>query len=178
MLMKDHHVKRVFAVGHAFATSPVEEFPNSGRIDQLEGESMMLVVEQDTARRLYDRMSALSIYFLVSDGKSDGVNRASGDTIRMDFKNKTVVRLAVLSGTEGEYFPERFVGARAAAFRLNNYERHTSLRPRREEFVMPWALPMMAPAIPATEPKSTPHAKEPTPNPANEHRGTKRNPAS
>ncbi len=141
MLMKDHHVKRVFAVGHAFATSPVDEFPNSGRMNQLEGESMMLVVEKDTARCLYDRSNALSIYFAVSDGKPDGVNRASGDTIRIDFKNKSVKRLAIISGTEGEYFPERFVGNRAAGFRLNDYERHVDLRPYRQEFVMPWLLP-------------------------------------
>ena len=151
MLMKDNHVKRVFAVGHAFATSPVDEFPNSGRVNQLEGESMMLVVEQDTARSLFDRTSALSIYFAVSDGKPDGVNRSSGDTIRIDFKNKSVKRLAILSGTEGEYFPERFIGARAAAYRLADYERHVNLRPYREEFVMPWLLPPPIPKAPETK---------------------------
>jgi lipopolysaccharide export system protein LptA len=137
MLMKDRHINRIFAVGHAFATSPPEEFPNTGRIDQLEGEQMMLIVTEDTARQLYDMSNALSIYFLASDGKPDGVNRASGDTIRMDFKNKTVVRLAVISGTEGEYFPERFVGSRASAFHLADYERHIALRPRLEEFIIP-----------------------------------------
>jgi lipopolysaccharide export system protein LptA len=141
MLMTDRHINRIFGIGHAFATSPVEEFPNSGRIDQLEGERMMLVITQDTARQLYDMSNALSIYFLINQGKPDGVNRASGDTIRMDFKYKTVVRLAVISGTEGEYFPERFVGntSRAEAFHLADYERHTELRPRREEFFVPWA---------------------------------------
>ncbi|HWF43422.1 MAG TPA: hypothetical protein VG537_02155, partial [Candidatus Kapabacteria bacterium] len=86
-----------------------------------------------------------SIYFLINQGKPDGVNRSSGDTIRMDFKNKTVVRLAVISGTEGEYFPERFVGntSRAAAFHLADYERHTTLRPLREEFFVPWATAIL-----------------------------------
>ena len=138
MLMKEHHMNRLFAVGHAFSTSPMEELPNTGRVDQLEGENMMLIVEHDTAKQLYDMSNALSIYFMLSDDKPDGVNRASGDTIRMDFKEHKVIRLAVISGTEGEYFPERFVTGRAKAFRLTAYERHDNLRPRREEFVVPW----------------------------------------
>ena len=138
MLMKERHVSRVFAIGHAFATSPMDEFPNSGRVHQLQGDNMMLIVERDTVRQLFTMSDALSIYFLISDAKPDGVNRASGDTIRMDFQDKKVIRLAVISGTEGEYFPERFVTGRAKAFRLTAYERHDALRPKREEFVTPW----------------------------------------
>lgn len=175
MTMRDRHIQRIHAIGHAFATSTVDEFPNSGRIHQLEGDSMVLVVVRDTARNLFDLSSALSIYFLVSNGKADGVNRASGDTIRMDFKGKSVQRIAVISGTEGEYFPERFVGRRAAAFRLSDYERHTNLRPLREEFVLPWELaataklqPDVTPPAP-TEDKAAPTKpapKEPTHAPA------------
>ncbi len=159
MLMKEHHIHRIFGIGHAFATSPMEELPNAGRVDQLEGENMMLIVEQDTARELYDMSNALSIYFMLSDDKPDGVNRASGDTIRMDFQDRKVIRIAVISGTEGEYFPERFVTGRAKAFRLTAYERHDGLRPHREEFVMPWDMQTTvqpAPQDPSLAPTPTP----------------------
>ncbi len=176
MLVKHRHIDRIFSVGHAFATSPMEEFPNSGRVDQLQGDAMMLVVDHDTARELYDMSSALSIYFLLSEGKPDGVNRASGDTIRMDFQDKKVKRIAIISGTEGEYFPERFVVGRAAAFRLTAYERHDALRPRREEFVLPWDVPPVT--APATKPepgsRETPAPVTPNPPP----KKAKRNSAS
>jgi len=176
MLMKQRHLHRVFAVGHAFATSPMEEFPNSGRVDQLEGDAMMLIVEHDTAKQLYDMSSALSIYFLLSNAKPDGVNRASGDTIRFDFKDRKVTRLAIISGTEGEYFPERFVDGRALAFRLSAYERHDALRPRREEFVMPWELPEMV--APPSSPTKPALPASPTPAvPSTEHPSIKRNSA-
>lgn len=179
MLLKNRHLHRIFAVGHAFATSPMEELPNSGRVDQLEGDEMMLVIEHDTAKQLYDCQSALSIYFLLNNTKPDGVNRASGDTIRFDFKDRKVTRLAIISGTEGEYFPERFVDGRAQAFRLTAYERHDALRPRPEDFVMPWELPaMITPSFPAAE--SSKPSVSTTPSPSNsptEHRGVKRNPA-
>jgi lipopolysaccharide export system protein LptA len=162
MTMRDRHIQRIYAIGHAFATSPVDEFPNSGRIHQLEGDSMVLIVVRDTARSLYDLSSALSIYFMVSSGKADGVNRASGDTIRMDFKGKAVQRVTVISGTEGEYFPERFVGKRAAAFRLTDYERHTNLRPLREEFVLPWQPKLQNRQQSAEQPTQTPKEKPST----------------
>ncbi|MDP4199052.1 MAG: LptA/OstA family protein [Bacteroidota bacterium] len=167
MTMRDRHIQRIYALRHAFATSPVDSFPNSGRIHQLEGDSMVLIVTRDTARQLYDLGNALSIYFLISDGKPDGVNRSSGDTIRMDFKGKSVERLAILSGTEGEYFPERFVGKRAKSFRLADYERHTQLRPRREEFVLPWELPAAPPPTPRAKPQlpKTPKPGQPEPTP-------------
>jgi lipopolysaccharide export system protein LptA len=178
MLMKDRHVNRVFGIGNAFATNPLEEFPNSGRINQLQGESMMLVVEHDTAKRLYDMLSALSIYFLVSGDKPDGVNRSSGDTIRIDLKDRKVTRVGVISGAEGEYFPERFVAGRPQAFRLTAYERHTDLRPRREEFVVPWeaSAASVAPVqeeTPAPVPTST-DQNQPTPPP---NKGMKRHSA-
>jgi lipopolysaccharide export system protein LptA len=164
MLMKEHHINKIYGLGHAFATSPQDEFPNSGRVDQLEGETMLLMVRQDTARELYDMSNALAIYFILSDDKPDGLNRESGDTIRMDFKNKKVVRIAAISGTEGEFFPERFVKGRASAFRLTAYERHDNLRPHREEFVMPWELPPLALPSPQATPDSIQPSTTPQPN--------------
>ncbi|MFI5202466.1 MAG: OstA-like protein [Candidatus Kapaibacterium sp.] len=180
MLLKNRHINRIFSVGHAFATSPMAELPNSGRVDQLQGDEMMLVVDRDTARELYDISSALSIYFLLSEGKPDGLNRASGDTIRMDFKDRQVTRIAIISGTEGEFFPERFVLGRAQAFRLTAYERHDFLRPRREEFVMPWELPAMIVTPPSPSSKPANSSVPTTPSPgvsSSEHQGVKRNAA-
>ena len=130
---------------------------------------MMLIVTQDTARELFTMSNALSIYFMLSDEKPDGVNRASGDTIRMDFKEHKVVRIAVISGTEGEYFPERFVTGRAKAFRLTAYERHDNLRPHREEFVKPWEKPpVIAPIpVPPTIPVLQPAPITSQPSPPN-----------
>ena len=138
MHLKEHHLDKVCALGHSFATSPMAELPNSGRVDQLQGDNMLLIVTKDTVRELFSMDDALSIYFILNDEKPDGLNRLSADTIRMDFKDKKVVRVAGIYGPEGEYFPERFVTGRAKAFRLNAYERHDELRPKREEFVRPW----------------------------------------
>ncbi|HET6511061.1 MAG TPA: OstA-like protein [Candidatus Kapabacteria bacterium] len=141
--LKDNRVERAFAFGRTFATSPLEIAPSSAndeRVNQMQGESMTLRVERDTLRDMLVANNALSMYFLLSDGKLDGVNRASGDSIRLDFAGRAVKRVTIISGTEGEYFPEAFVRGRGSAFRLTAYSREYRNRPRREEFVNRWEV--------------------------------------
>jgi lipopolysaccharide export system protein LptA len=146
--MKDNHVQRALAFGRAFTTSPIE-IPspslNDERMHQLQGESMLLRVEHDTVQDMMVANNALSMYFLVSNNKLDGVNRASGDSIRLDFAGRAVKRVVVISGTEGEYFPEAFVRGRGKAFRLNAYTREYATRPRRPEFVNHWEIAQTRP---------------------------------
>jgi len=143
MLLPNRKIDKVFAIGHAFLTTPVEGLGETDRIQQLQGERMTLRVEQDTIRDVLVSRNALSMYFLVSNGKADGVNRTSGDTIRIEFQKKAVNRVVVISGTEGEYFPEAFVANRAKAFRLSAFERDLNLIPKRELFTAQWAIPVL-----------------------------------
>jgi hypothetical protein len=112
---------------------------------QLQGESMTLRVERDTVQDMLVANNALSMYFLVNQNKLDGVNRASGDSIRLDFAGRAVKRVVVIAGTEGEYFPEAFVRGRGRAFRLNAYTREYANRPRRPEFFNRWEIAQTRP---------------------------------
>lgn len=146
--LKDNRVQRAYAFGRAFTTSPIELATTSAsdeRMHQLQGESMTLRVEQDTVRDMLVSNNALSMYFLVNKDKLDGVNRASGDSIRLDFAGRKVRRVVVIAGTEGEYFPEAFVRGRGTAFRLNAYTREYANRPRRPEFVNHWEIAQAKP---------------------------------
>jgi hypothetical protein len=145
MLLDGRKLKQVNAVGHSFTTSPVEELPNSGRVNQMQGELMEMFLRQDSLRNILDVSNALSIYFLVDGVKPNGLNRASGDTIRIDFERKQVRRVTVISGTEGEFFPERYVKGRAQAFKLSGFERNMKLRPQRSEFTEAWFTPIPLP---------------------------------
>jgi len=138
MYQKEKKVDHIVAFGHAFATDPYKDTTVSGRINQLSSQKMTLYVVKDTVRTLLAVDNALAVYFLTSDNKPSGFNRSSGDSLRMDFRNNEVDRVAVISGTEGEFWPERFVKDRGAAFRLGNYERHPDLKPRTEDMLLGW----------------------------------------
>jgi lipopolysaccharide export system protein LptA len=139
MYQKEKKLDHVTSFGHAFATDPYTDSTVHGRMNQLSSQKMTLFVVKDTVRSLLAVDNALSIYFITSDDKPSGFNRSSGDSMRIDFKNNAVDRVADLSGTEGEYWPERYVKDRGAAFRLGNYERHFELRPKKDALVLSWS---------------------------------------
>ncbi|MEP7235862.1 MAG: OstA-like protein [Ignavibacteriota bacterium] len=138
MFQKEKKIDRIITIGHAFATDPYKDSTVHERMNQLSSQEMTLYVVKDTVRKLLAVENALSIYFITSDNKPSGFNRSSGDSLRMDFRNNEVERVAVLSGTEGEFWPERFVKDRGKAFRLGNYERHWESRPRSEDLMLSW----------------------------------------
>lgn len=138
MHQKNNKPETIVAIGHAFATSPYADSGTVGRISQLSSKTMTLSIVKDTIRTLLAVDNALSIYFVSDDGKPNGLNRSSGDTIRIDFEKNTARRIVVLSQTENEYWPDRFVGRRGASFRLGNYERFYEFRPRKESFTLNW----------------------------------------
>jgi lipopolysaccharide export system protein LptA len=138
MYQKNKKLDHVIAFGHAFATDPYKDSTVAGRINQLSSQKMTLFVVKDTVKELLAVDNALSIYFITSDNKPSGFNRSSGDSMRIDFEHNTVKHVATLSGSEGEYWPERFVKDRGSAFRLGNYERHIELRPKKEDLLLSW----------------------------------------
>jgi lipopolysaccharide export system protein LptA len=160
MLLDHRKIKQVVAVGHAFATDIVGELPGSGRVNQLQAERIHMDILRDTVRNVVAVNNALSIYFILNDGKAGGVNRSSGDSIRIDFEKKTVKRVTVLSGTEGEFFPEKYVVGRGKDFRLSGYDRALVLKPRRDAFFVPQYEAEAALKPAPSKPKDTPKRKK------------------
>jgi lipopolysaccharide export system protein LptA len=138
MYQKEKKLDHVIAFGHAFATDPYTDSTVHGRMSQLSSQKMTLFVKEDTVRSLLAVDNALSIYFISSDDKPSGFNRSSGDSLRIDFVHNSPNHIAVISGTEGEFWPERYVKDRGAAFRLGNYERHYELKPKKEDLLLSW----------------------------------------
>lgn len=127
-------IDKIHTFGKPFLTSPYEDTTVKERINQLSSQRMILTVTQDTVRNLLAIDNAISLYFVSSDGKPSGINRATGDSLRVDFEKNQPKGITVLHETEGEYIPERFVKHRGGAYRLSTFERHIELRPKREDF--------------------------------------------
>ncbi len=138
MYQKNNKPERIVAIGHAFATTPYSDSGTVGRMSQLSSKTMTLTIIKDTVRTLLAVDNALTIYFASDNGKPNGLNRASGDSLRIDFEHNTARQITVLSNSEGEYWPEKYIGNRGAAFRLGNYERSYDHRPRRSLFILDW----------------------------------------
>jgi lipopolysaccharide export system protein LptA len=127
-------LRQADAYGKPFLTSPYTDGDKPGRMHQLHSQEMSLYFREDSLRTLWARYNAMSLYFVTSDEKPSGVNRSSGDSMRIDFSLNKPNRITVLGGTEGEFIPEHYVGDRGSAFRLSAYERHREEKPTRGDF--------------------------------------------
>jgi len=151
MQTKNKKIDKIYTFGKPFLTSLYEDTTVKERVNQLSSQRMVLTVTNDTVRNLLAIDNAISLYFVSSDGKPSGINRATGDSLRVDFETNRPKGITVLSQTEGEYIPERFVKQRGAAYRLSTYERHSELHPRREDFHV--SLPVTQPVTPVSSVK-------------------------
>ena len=114
-------LRSIDAFGNAFAVS---EGKSEKRYDQFAGVRLVLDVLRDTVRQVRSEGEASSIYFAYREERPDGVNRSSGDTIRVGFRAGKASRVHIRGGAaraEGEYFPEPMVAGQEETYRLRGF---------------------------------------------------------
>ncbi len=121
VLSKQKKLRAIIVHRDAFA---VTQGVPAARFDQLAAARLFFDVEGDTIRRVLAEEEASSIYYVNSSGKPSGVNRASGDTILITFKDGRASKIRIMgrkSRAEGEYFPEKLVRGQEGQFRLQGF---------------------------------------------------------
>ena len=92
--------------------------------DQLAGRRLFFDILRDTIRQVRSEGGASSIYFVYDSNIPNGVNRASGDTIKVAFDAGQASRIKINGNrtrNEGEYFPEQMVKGQETIFRLQGF---------------------------------------------------------
>jgi hypothetical protein len=144
----EKRLRSIDVQGNAFAVSEAD-LPQ--RYDQLASTRLMFDIVRDTIRRVRGDGQASSIYYAFDGKEPSGVNRASGDTVIIDFDAGSTSRIAIYgkrARAEGEYFPEQMVAGQESVFRLEGFR----LIPRdRKVAALDASLPK-APVIPDVKP--------------------------
>jgi lipopolysaccharide export system protein LptA len=126
--LKKRRLDRVFAHGSAFAATESDSL-YANRFDQMSSKDMVLYFSDDRLERIEAEGTAVSLYFLYDGGEPNGVNKTSGDRILLYAKDGRAQSIKVLGGTEGRYFPEKFVNGSESKYDLAGFKRRTD-RPR------------------------------------------------
>jgi lipopolysaccharide export system protein LptA len=119
--LEKKRVRTIDVMGNAFAVS---EGSLAGRYDQLAAVRLLFDIVLDTIRTVRGDGQASSIYYVFDGKEPSGVNRASGDTIVINFDRGAASRIAIYgkrSRAEGEYFPEELVAGQETVFRLDGF---------------------------------------------------------
>ncbi|MHB1048532.1 MAG: OstA-like protein [Bacteroidota bacterium] len=79
------------------------------RYNQLTGRTITMQFTDNKLNETYVERNAVSLYYLYGDSAGNGVNRTTGDYIRMKFNEGKPHTINVAKGIEGSYYPENLV---------------------------------------------------------------------
>jgi lipopolysaccharide export system protein LptA len=106
--LADNRLRTAEVRTRAFAASLSDSvFPD--RYNQLTGRTLTMNFENNKLRETFVERNAISLYFLYDDTLANGVNKTSGDYLRMLFNDGRPHTITVSKGIEGTYVPENLV---------------------------------------------------------------------
>jgi lipopolysaccharide export system protein LptA len=129
--LENRKLKSVLVRGRAMAISRSDSV-YVHRFDQIAGREITLLFEDQKLKRIEALRNAISLYYLYEEGRPNGVNRTSGDRIRVDFEEGKVENITVVGGVEGRYFPETLILRREHQYNLEGF-RWIEQRPKRRQ---------------------------------------------
>jgi lipopolysaccharide export system protein LptA len=130
--VKENELRRLRVIGRAMAISRSDSVFRQ-RFNQLTGQEIILSFKQRKLQEIEVLRNATSLYYLYEESEPNGVNRSSGDRIRIDFVDGSIDRITVIGGVEGTYAPEAMVANRESEFNLDGF-RWIEQRPSRNQF--------------------------------------------
>ncbi len=134
--IRDKKISRVDVVGAAFAVSQSDSI-YADRFNQLKGKKLTMYLLDSKVDRIIVENNATSLYYLYDKNEPNGINKVSGDHVVMYFKDGKVDRIAVISGVEGDYFPEKMVKGKISSYNLVGFT-YFKNRPKKADFPKSW----------------------------------------
>lgn len=128
--LEENQLRRLDVHGHAMAAS-LSDSAYANRFNQLTGKYLTMYFRDNTLQHIDVRQTAISFYYLYDNGKPNGANKTSGDRILIDFEDGAVATIRVVSGVEGQYYPERMLHKHEAEYNLDGFRWYTNRPVRR-----------------------------------------------
>ncbi len=118
--LQKRKLQTVYVRGRAVAISRADSL-NPARFNQLTGQEILLHFRDDKIQMIDVNTTATSLYYLFDRGKGNGANKTSGDHVGITFVNGHIDQISVVGGVEGQYYPEKMIRGREAAYNLQGF---------------------------------------------------------
>jgi lipopolysaccharide export system protein LptA len=113
-------LERVAVEGRARVISRADErFPN--RFNQMTGQEIIMAFKESKLIRVDVDKTATSLYYAFDGLKPNGVNKISGDHVTITLRDGRVAKLKVVTGVEGQYFPEKLIRKKEMQYNLQGF---------------------------------------------------------
>ena len=118
--LEKRKLKTVYVRERAVAISRADSL-YINRFNQMSGQEITLHFANDKIQGVDVNMTATSLYYLFDKGKGNGLNKSTGDQIRMTFIDGKIDKINAISNVEGQYYPEKMVKGKETDFNLSEY---------------------------------------------------------
>lgn len=118
--LAERRIRSLIVRRHAMAASRADSVLLQ-RFHQLSGRDMTLWFARNELERVDVERNATSLYYLSDKSGPNGINRASGDRIVIEFLGGSVERIRILGGVQGQYFPEAMIARREPDYNLDGF---------------------------------------------------------
>ncbi len=113
-------LKKVYIRGRAVAISRADS-SYAKRFNQMTGQEIVMHFEESKPVQMEVDRTATSLYYLFDKQKPNGLNKSTGDRIVMTFDEGKIENIKVLSGVQGQYFPEKLVKGKEEQYTLEGF---------------------------------------------------------
>ncbi len=125
VLLEGKRLERIDAFGNAFSATK-NDSAQALRIDQLQGENIIISLNKDTLRSIIAEGKAFSLYFASSENddgehEPDGAVRNAADTVKILFSQGDMETIVWRGKVEGEYIPEHIARKQLQTLRLKGF---------------------------------------------------------
>ena len=120
MKVRGRFADNVRVMGDALAVSEADSLLG-GRYNQLAGQEIILYFNENRLGRIEVRQMATSLYYLFEQGRANGLNRSSGNSVTMLFLSGRIESIALAESVEGKYVPEQMVRGKESEFNLPGF---------------------------------------------------------
>ncbi|MDD8018471.1 MAG: OstA-like protein [Bacteroidota bacterium] len=125
LMLRNNKLETASIKNRAFVLSQSDSmFKN--RYNQLTGRAITMKFKENKLQETYVERNAISLYFLFDEKTPNGVNRTSGDFIRMKFNNGKPHTIQVSKGIEGTFYPENLVKKDEMKYNLDGFQLHSN----------------------------------------------------
>lgn len=119
--LRDERAENVRVAGNATAVSEAEVVLG-GRYNQLAGQEIIMYFDGRRLGSIDVRLTATSLYYLFDEGRPNGLNRSSGNAVRISFDGGRVGAITISENAEGQYVPEHLVDGREGEYNLTGFQ--------------------------------------------------------
>ena len=108
LFLKETEIETILVMGDALITSPMDTLNPGRRLNELQGQTVTMVFEDEHLCEIIIKEQGSSSYYLVEEGEFRGVNNITGDLIKIYLVDDELQRVRIESTpgkTTGTYYP-------------------------------------------------------------------------